>query len=176
MDKRLASQRGTPAEGQAISVACDKTTYAPEEPIVLTVCTKNVGNEDVRTWSSHPLAVYRIKVLFAGKELVPWTRCGKKQLDVCGECSRSTGSLKPGEEACVQLNLSRLLDFSLSGKYTISAQRGVWSKSDEGKALTVTSNTLEILVDEKLKPGVFHQRVMVRGEGNASDVPGEAKQ
>lgn len=154
--EETSETRGPPVKGQAISISTEKATYAPEEPIVLRVRFENVWQEDVRVVHRHPLDVYQLKALFADGKEVPWTLRGKRDLDASTLGSRSMADLRPGEAETVELKLSRLLDFSLDGKYIISARRLVWEGGVPGSyPVEVTSNTLHITVDEKLNPGTF---------------------
>ena len=78
----------------------------------------------------------------------PLTLYGKKWLS-----RRSSGvfggTLKPGETRSLDLELSRLYDCTLEGKYTVTVDRTVMVLKDgKWEAATAVSNKLEITVSE----------------------------
>jgi hypothetical protein len=149
--KRVRQTWGKAVEGQAVSISSEKMAYAPGERILLHVRFKNVGRKEVRVLRAHSLALYKVSLLLPDGKAAPWTLFGKRQLDGSGEGSRDVDILKVGEESRVELELTRLFDLSLDGKYTVSVERAVWVDHVVRSALKATSNKLEITIDESLR-------------------------
>ena len=139
---------GTAVKGQALSISTEKAAYAPGKPIVLSVCFKNFGREDVEVVKTAPLGIYRVDVLLPDGKKSPLTLFGTQREDSEGEGSKTIGALKPGEEARVELELSRLFDFTVAGKYTVSVERAVWNDGGFSSTVKAVSNKLEITVEE----------------------------
>ncbi len=171
-DKKVKKTWGKAVEAQALSIGSLRAAYAPGEPILLKVCFKNVGEKDVKVVYADPLGLYQVSVLLPDGKPAPLTLFGIQResgprvsvlprdgkpapLTLFGiqreagprESSEfALGTLKPGEETCDELELSRLFDFTLAGKYTVSVQRAVSVSS----TLKATSNKLELTVDESI--------------------------
>ena len=141
---------GTAVKGQAISIATEKVTYAPEEAIVLNVVLKNVGQDDVLVVAMIPLGMYRLTVLLPGGKEAPLMLRGKIVYANRGDGSRSRLMLKPGEQRRVKFALSRLFDFSLAGEYTVFVQRNVLKGGKDLSMSKATSNTLKVMVNDSL--------------------------
>ena len=138
---------GTIVEGQSLSISTQKAAYAPGERIVLKACFQNVGNKDMKATEAFFPTIYHLDVLLPNGKPAPMTLFGKQAIELAGfGADTEMVTLKPGEETCDEIELSRLFDFTLAGKYTVSAQRVVPVNS----RLKVTSNKLEITVDESL--------------------------
>lgn len=150
-DGETGSKRewGEPVEGQAISIATEKASYSPGERIVLNVCFKNVGENDVPGVLTSPLHVYRITVLLPNQKEAPYTLFGKAHLGFPGGGGASTSVLRPQEERCAEIDLSRLFDMSRSGKYTVVATRSVWKDGAFNKSPRASSNKLEITLENR---------------------------
>jgi hypothetical protein len=148
-EKTVERTWGTAVEGQALSAMTEKAAYAPGERIILNVSFKNVGREDVKIVQTNPLALYHVSVLLPDGKPAPLTLFGKGTAN-CPIFARSVGTLRPGQETSATLPLSRLFDFTLSGKYTVSVQRGVWKDGAFSSTLKATSNKLEITIDNSL--------------------------
>jgi hypothetical protein len=160
-DKR---EWGMPIESQSISIKTNKTIYAPEEPINLNVAYKNVGHDDVKYGIRAPLAIYEINVYLPSgiyfiegdalkeKKESPLTLYGRKLQDNSNLIvSQSNKIIKPGEQRTDELELSRIYDFSLDGKYTIIVKKKIRKHDNEKEITTVTSNKLEITIDNQIE-------------------------
>jgi len=141
---------GKPVGGQAISIAAERTVYAPGAPVLLTVVFKNVGQQDVRIIERNLLATYRIRVLLPSGTGAPLTLFGKTRYANCSDGSASVSFLKPGEQERARFAISRLFDLSLAGKYTVFVQRHVWTPGNNTSTTEVTSNRLELAIDDTL--------------------------
>ncbi len=137
---------GTPVANQAISIVTDKAVYKPEEPIVLEATFKNVGSEEVYAVDAFAFDpfMYELKVLLPDGTKTPLTLYGKRFCERGTEGSCCTYMLQPGEQRRTQFALSRLFDFSRSGKYAISVKKTVFTKSMP----KVESNTVEITIED----------------------------
>ena len=159
---------GKSIAGQAISIATDKAAYAPSQRIVLNIRLKNVGKVDVRLSRAYVLYDYDVTVLLVGGRdrnaaydgptgpvqaipengQVPHTLLGKVRLESGRGGGHSYPVLKPGQYAAAAIDLTRLFDMSLEGKYVVSVKRSVLSGG--GVAKEATSNELEVTVDGRL--------------------------
>ena len=165
---------GDAVDGQAISIATEKDVYEASERIVLTLRIKNVGEAEVPIRYPVPFE-YDLRVLLVDsphakaidrrnapvvplKGAVPRTLYGVLQLERLGSTTGASAALKPGDHRAVQIDVNRLFDMSVAGKYTISAQRHVW-KSRTSLPSKATSNTLEIAIKDRS----FFERVTHKG-------------
>jgi len=85
MKKEDAREWGKAIEGQAISIAADKSKYFPGERILLNISFKNVGRHDVRMVIMTLLGTYQIAPSFRSDkhvEDVPLTLYGRRELEV----------------------------------------------------------------------------------------------
>jgi hypothetical protein len=158
---------GEPIEGQVISIATTKPLYESGDRIVLNVRIKNVATEDAPLFvgpgspldydltlllveSPHLRSVdkHARPVLSPTRE-VPRTLQGRVVFDSPRGGGTFSGILKPGEERAVDIDLTRLFDMSLSGRYQIRAQRCVWGRRAIERRATATSNILEITIKER---------------------------
>lgn len=144
---------GDAVEDQALSIMTKKAAYAPGERIILNVCLKNIGQHDVKVITTQPSPIYQVSVLLPDGKESPLTLYGNSIFkNPWEDGSQSTRILKPGEETHVELQLSRLFDFSLAGKYVVSVKRAVIRKDGTVRPkLYATSNKLKITVDESLE-------------------------
>jgi hypothetical protein len=153
---------GTAIENQAISIITNETNYAPGDTIILNIVFKNVGNMDIKTVNRHPLAMYNITVLLPKGVLLqrdntikeikesPLTLYGQRMNDNLNAINmRSIIILEPGDQICDNLELSRIYDFTLEGKYTIIVNKEIWKRDNEKEFTTVISNKLEITIDNQ---------------------------
>ncbi len=170
-DMRVNRTWGKPVEAQAVSIGSPKAAYAPGEPIRLKACFKNVGQKDVKVVYTDPLALYQLSVQLPDGKPAPLTLFGIQGETGPRISSESRfGTLKAGEVTCDEIELTRLFDFTLPGKYTVSAQRVVSVNS----RLKATSNNLEITVDESLGRGLAGARPPTDKKKWGSAIEGQA--
>jgi hypothetical protein len=156
---------GPAVYGQSVSITTDRSAYAPGERIILRMHLKNFTNDEVRALSWRNPHVYRLSVSLPDGKPAPLSLYGEKYFS-----ERSSGvfggELKPGQTRSLDVELSRLFDFSLEGKYAVSVERYVHTLKDrkDGSPATATSNRLEITVGESAHSG---------GESHVSTVSAE---
>ena len=139
---------GIPLNGQALSITTDKKTYAPLEPIILTIFFKNVGQKPVRVTEDNAfLNDYDIKVRQPDNDVCPWTAYGRRKHEVMTTATRGF-NLEPGGERICILPLNRLFDMTRDAVYTIMVGRNVILAN--GGVFMAVSNRLEVKVDESL--------------------------
>lgn len=141
---------GKPVEGQRLSISAEKRTYCPGERIFLNICFQNVGQTDVEITVCRPLGVFEINVLLPEGKPAPFTLKGKRSYDNSSMGSMSARVVKPQEQICTDIELNRLFDMTLNGKYSVTVRRIVWKAGVFQRNLKAVSNTLEITVDESL--------------------------
>jgi hypothetical protein len=136
-------------QGQAISIKTKKAVFVPGEPIILTISLKNVSTNDIEIVGPI-LAGYDIEVLGPTGEKVPLTLYGKMRFENSRLGSRAVNMLKPGTDFSLEVNLSRLFDMTLRGKYIVSAQSVVGrAQGDTRVVLKVTSNKVNLNVADE---------------------------
>jgi len=145
---------GKVVQGQAVSIVVKKSVYAPEEQIGLSICFKNLGHEDVQVVQANTLRVYQVDVILPDGNDAPITLYGKSAFERDEQSQRTVITLKPNEQQCVELELNRLYDLSLAGRYKVVVHREVWKSERRSENVKVTSNTLEIAIDERLEGSV----------------------
>jgi hypothetical protein len=150
-DKEIRRVWGKPVGGQAISITTEKVVYAPEEAIILEINFKNIGHEDVRVIEESPLEMYKLIVLLPNGKEAPFTLYGKNANENWRDGSKAIFVLKPGMQRRVTFMLSRLFDFSLAGKYSVSVKRDVFKYEKVESISEAISNKLEITVDDRLE-------------------------
>ena len=141
---------GDPVYGQAISISTGKPAYPPSERIVLNICLRNTGTVPVRFPTDDPLLEYRIKVLLPDGKKAPTTLRGTQRFSI-GTGGGGSSVLRPGRSREMRIDLTRLFDFSLAGRYTISVERTLLGPvSVEAPPRVAKSNQIKVVVDERL--------------------------
>jgi hypothetical protein len=158
-----ARRWGQAIEGQALSIATKKSEYAPAERVVLNIALRNEGSVDVLAPKRSPLAIYEVRVLGPDGKEVPHTLWGEKFSTSGKRGSMSVVCLKPGQQIFAEIDLSRLVDISVPGKYGLSVSRFVL-KSGTKQGAKAESNELEIVIDDAL--GGEFQENMPRTKSN----------
>ncbi len=163
-----ADQEWGPAVfGQVLGITTDREVYAPGEPITLKIFLKNVSDHDVQFIRYDTLFAYRFSVSLPDGKAAPLTLYGKDRTSRSHASGSSYPILKPGEVVNFDVELSRMVDFSLAGRYTVSMWGGVIDVKDKQIAATkrADSNRLEITVDlgdqPNSKPGIRAKMVEV---------------
>ena len=110
---------------------------------------------EVRSLSRYVI-LYSLKVQYADGKDVPLTLYGKalslREAHAPREGSLSTRSSAPGEKVVDRISLTDYYDFSLGGKYVVSAKRSVVkSGGNWPPGETISSNKIEFSVDETLE-------------------------
>jgi hypothetical protein len=139
---------GKQTHGQAISIMTSNTSFAAQEPIILTITLKNVGTNDVQVMETGLLRDYVIEVVTSDLKDVPLTLYGQKLRDGVrsGGVNIRTATYKPGEGYSIEVELTRLFDFTLGGSYGIMVRGLILDKADLNARIEATSNPLIITV------------------------------
>jgi len=152
--KAVTRMWGDASEGQAISVLTNKNRYVRGERILLDVSCRNVGQESVRVGLTSPLQMYHVTVLLPDSKKAPFTLYGKQVFENSKHSSLFVADLKPGQQKHSELELRRLYDFSLDGKYTVRVHMTVLKGGRGPETVKITSNTIEFTVESAgAKPG-----------------------
>ncbi len=141
---------GTAVDGQAVSIATNKSTYSPEEAITLNVVVKNIGQADVHFIEAMPLLMYTLTVVLPSGKEAPLTLYGKQATENWKDGSMSRRVLRPSEESIVNFALSRHFDLSLPGTYTIAVRRSVVVGKEDPVIVEAKSNVIEVTVRESV--------------------------
>jgi hypothetical protein len=157
---------GAKVFNQALSITTDKQTYEAGERIVLDVRFKNFGSAGVWVVSGFgPAANEKYNVVIVESPhmpgvgehgipfvppggVVPLTLYGRREFDTSGGSSGGSGTFRPGREKSHTLDLTRLFDMSLDGKYRIWVSRYVWGIPRTEPPKKATSNTIELTVKD----------------------------
>jgi hypothetical protein len=140
-----ARKWGQAINEQMISIATDKDRFAPGDRIVLSVLYRNAGNRDVHVADIWGGSRYTYDVRRAGKR-VPLTQFGEVYGDL--PAGSAGGDLGAGQQVGFSINLGRILDFTLAGRYTIIVKKPMFPR--DPKTPVLTSNEVVIEVDERL--------------------------
>jgi hypothetical protein len=137
--------------GLAMSIATDKSTYAPGERVILDLLLRNVGESDVNVSSLDMFLGFRIIVSLPDGKTVPYSRWGKQRRTSANERegSRFGAPFAPGQQLECKINLSRLFDFTEEGKYRIVVNRTSIVAQLAHKPPAGTSNVIEIEIAER---------------------------
>ncbi len=145
------SGQANPSFSLTISALADKVKVG--KPVKVNAVMKNISAENIRVWydSLGPEKVYKVAVKNEKGNAPEET---KFQRDLKGlenpayitpdtplNFSGASATLKPGEAVTDLVNVSRLYNFVVSGKYTIQVQR-----RDPERGIFVNSNTITVTV------------------------------
>ncbi len=165
-ERLKARECGETVEGFSISIATAKAVYEAGERIVLNAQIKNVGKEAAIAFL-HPPYGYKLTVLLMDS---PWSSAlheynaaavppsGLIRYTLFGGLINSVGSstgsglkhkFKPGEARCTEIDLSRVFDMSIHGKYWVSAECIVWSGRATNEPTRAMSNILDVTVSNR---------------------------
>jgi hypothetical protein len=179
-----------PVQGQVLGIATDREAYAPGEPITLKIYLKNVSVHEIHfvRWSA--LDMFRTSVFLPDGKPAPLSLYGKERFSRNHSSGWSFSLLKPGEVVSFNVELSRLFDFSLEGRYMVSVAGGAVKVKGKEVASTdatslrftlekVESNRLEITIDEgdlpSAKPGIRARRIDIENVRATLSIPKACK-
>ena len=135
---------GHVVEGFQLSARLEKESYAAGSPIWVTVAVRNAAKEPLRLLESlAPDHDYTAEVKDEYGKPVPGTRYA----GVLAWSSRIRTRIEPGMEVQRAILLSRLIDMTLSGTYTVTVKRRV-SKAQGRDKVEVASNTILVKVED----------------------------
>jgi hypothetical protein len=149
-DGKHKREWGETIDGQAVSIATDKSEYSPGERIIVDILYKNVGEKDLTISNLRLFTGFELVVLLPNGKPVPLTRFGQKHLTNSRSGSESSLVLGPGQQIEFQLNLTRLFDLTTGDKYKVIVVRKPLLGIPTEKQPTMVSNTIGIFVNERL--------------------------
>jgi hypothetical protein len=140
-------------ENYIFSARTEEKAYRPGEKIAVILSMKNVGKEVALPGTPAFLAVSDFKVTLTNGVIVPLTLFGKQWFQPLNQSRRSgydyIFGIRPGEEKSQTFDhLNRLYDMTLEGSYRITAFIRVPKRDGTKGDALVTSNTVEIVIDE----------------------------
>lgn len=139
-------------EGYLFFLQVENKKMPPNGKIDLLVVFKNTGTNEAHPGSSTFLGNCEFKVHLPNGEIAPLSLYGKQWFHPLKR-GRQGGSylfsLKPSEEIKASFdNLNRIYDMTLSGTYKVSASIQVPKRDGNKGNVTLTSNTIEVIIDE----------------------------
>ena len=138
-------QWGKQVEGYELSLSTEKNEVLPDEPIFVRIALRNSGESDATIVRLPFLPFCKIEVRSAKDEIAPLTLFGKSASKLF---SVMTQPLAKGDEFVVIVQLNRLYDMTLPGRYKVTATRTVWRRDGSGGTAGVVSNTIEVRVKD----------------------------
>jgi hypothetical protein len=138
---------GQPVEGGTLSCSLDKNKVRWDQPVHVTVVTKNVGSRALVIHAGEPWATYEFQ-LWDPQGEVPRTRFAKRIEGDRREASGITLEVPPGETIVAELPVSRLFDLSERGKYTLEAARTVYGQG-VNRLVRLVSNRVSFEIVEE---------------------------
>jgi hypothetical protein len=147
-------------KGLKMSIRVDRERYQAGEPVTLEVVIKNAGAEEADLgMSATDLSSFDFVVNYVGGGMtqagkMPLTKFGSKLLQEVPNSKNVQIRLKAGEQRSYHFALSRMVDLSLSGTYSVSLKRALPDqprREGEGRNELV-SNEVKLEITEPPTP------------------------
>ena len=147
---------GSIKEGFQLSAQVEKATFRPQEAIKVSVLVKNTTastrmfDEAIKPVSGKPWPERTIKLVVknSGGKTAALTAYGKSVFDKAILPPGTQQNLEAGQEITRTLLVNRLFDMTLSGTYTITAERHVFSQ-DGKRWPRLVSNSVQVTIAEE---------------------------
>ncbi len=157
-----ASKMQTPKEGYLLSVSTSKQNYTGDEPVMFNVISTNVSKQDSDIIVGSPIGLYDTKIIKLGFQKAVITQQGEKLIERGQSGMSMLTTLQPGGKRVDTINVSRLYEPFLPGKYRISVARKIKKRSSDNEYTTLESNSVFFTVTTvssypKLKTPHFNQ-------------------
>lgn len=153
------STAGTTQKGAAVSVgyrltaSMEKKQFSTEEPVYVSVVFENISGRELPYGAQGRDFDYLLECHYAPAEsapltLAPSTVYGQRLAANRGEGRYIKSSLPMGGQLVNPLNVSRICDLSMPGRYTVQVTREVFPQRNQGFPVLST----EVLAFEIFEP------------------------
>jgi len=136
---------GAETNGARISLAAAKPDVAVGEAVELSITFGNHGPDLLRYPRASLWFEYDHSVVGPDGRSVPLTAYGSRLKDNSAEQGGTLLDVRPAQEVSSSLEISKLYDFTQSGRYTIDVSKLVSGPSAQGY-FRVTSNRITVTV------------------------------
>ena len=141
-EAKTASKMQTPKEGYLLSVSTSKQNYTGDEPVMLNVILTNVSKQDSDIIVGSPIGLYDIKIIKPNFQKAVITQQCEKLIERGQSGMSMLTTLKSGGRRVDTINVNRLYEPFLPGKYRISVARRIKKRSRENEYTTLESNSV----------------------------------
>ena len=140
---------GTETKGCCLGTSKDAVSADAGDAISIVVSIQNNGHDPVYYGEcpGEPLVCFKISAVDADGKDVPNTRYARVE-DGLG--FNYTGKLDPGEKMSQTLLITRILDFSIAGEYSLKIQYRITA----GGSVTLSSKTVKVTIKEVHEDGM----------------------
>lgn len=142
------SKQEATASAFSLLVSLPKAVFRPEEPIRLDVLFENISDRVLEYGVQGTEFDYVIECKDEHGQAVPLTRYGQRL-----EANRGMGrflvcKISPGEHLSAEISVTRQLDLSLAGRYTLTVRREVFPhQGDTAPPVVSNACAFEIVED-----------------------------
>jgi hypothetical protein len=137
---------GKTVAGYRLSASLDRAAFKPHEAVVVTVVFENVTDRDLPYGAQGKDFDYTLDCRNEQENQVPFTLFGQRMKANRGQGRYITAELPPKECLVNEISVSRHLDLSLSGKYTLTVSREIFPHQNQNEP-PVVSNTLAFEIE-----------------------------
>ena len=136
---------GQPLQGCRLSISMSSLRMESGSPIQLTLVFRNDGPFVIKVPRFSLWFDYEFKIRYNELHQISLTPFGQQQKDNSMMSATNVFELAPGQEMTSAVEISRLYDLRLPGKYVMEASRELPNPSGQG-FIKVVSNSLEFEV------------------------------
>lgn len=137
---------GKPVGGWRLSASLDKDVFKTGEPIILSIVFENASEKKQAYGAQGKEFDHDLNCRSASGE-APLTLYGKRMKDNRGRGRYVDGELAPGQNLVSEIALSRHLDLTLAGKYSLTVVREVFPHEGRNEPVVV-SNTCSFEIQD----------------------------
>jgi hypothetical protein len=140
-------QWGPVVGGWRLSISLDRTEFRPVDPIILTIVFENASTSPQEYGAQAKFFDYFLSCRDEQGKEVPLTLYGERMKGNRGHGRYVGGELNHGERLVNELSITRFLDLTLDGTYTLTVSRDVFPHR-ENKTPPVKSNSISFKIEE----------------------------
>lgn len=138
---------GPLGEGWALSLSMDRGEFLMGEKVTMTLITKNASNKGLKLPVLSKWTTYQFQLRDTSGN-VPLTRFGQRMKTRSLDSGHGNAEIPAGEMLTIELELNRLFDLSLTGKYALQASRTV-PRSGGSEEVELVSNEISFEIVEE---------------------------
>ncbi len=138
---------GKTVNGWRLSLSLDKKIFVPEEKILITFVFENISDQTLQYGAQGKDFDYILNCKNEAGEEVPLSVFGQRRKANRGMGRYIVSELKPKQNLVAEVSLTRHLDMTLSGKYTLTVSREIFPHQGRNDP-PVISNTVTFEIRE----------------------------
>ncbi len=140
---------GPVTDGYRLTATTNKKAYNFGESIGLVLTLRNMTKTKVNVGFGADLSDFQVDIWGPDGKKAGYTTYGYEVFDAIQGGSHFVDTLSQGDERSIKVEISRYYEMSAAGRYKIAASRSFSNREEPEQSVTVTSNSVTVLVKPK---------------------------